>query len=129
VTEGTPVAEFADPWEAQLARHSLADAGILAWVEGVGPERRLLGEGSGRLRLVVPVTEAEDARIVLAEMAAERTADRPSRRPLWITAAAAVVLVGLVWTAVPSFLWPWLLVGGLVGLLLWRVAGPGVPRR
>jgi putative signal transducing protein len=128
VTEGMTVAEFADPWEAQLARHSLEDAGIEAWVEGVGPERRLLGEGTGRLHLVVPAAAAEEARAILAVLAAERAHEHPSRPPLWITAVAAVVVVGLVWAAVPGFLWPWLLLGGLVGLLLWRAAGPRVPR-
>lgn len=125
--QGTAVAEFADPWEANLARDSLADAGIEAWVEGVGPERRLLGEGSGRLRLVVPEVAAEEARAVLEELATDRSAERGSRRPWWVPAVAAVVVVGLVWAAVPGFLWPWLLLGGLAGFLLWRAAGPRRP--
>jgi hypothetical protein len=122
--DGTVVAEFLDPWEAHLARHSLSDAGLDAWLEGPGPERRLLGEGTGRIRLLVPYGAADEARELLA--AHEEPASE-IRRPMWITAVAAVVLVGLVWAAVPRFLWPWILLAGFVGFLLWRAAGPRRP--
>jgi hypothetical protein len=118
------VAEFLDPWEAQLARHSLADAGVDAWLEGPGPERRLLGEGTGRIRLLVPFSAADEARELLA---AQEEPASAGRRPMWITAVAAVVLVGLVWAAVPRFLWPWILLAGFVGFLLWRAAGSRRP--
>jgi hypothetical protein len=124
VRDGTVVAEFLDPWEAQLARHSLADAGLDAWLEGPGPERRLLGEGTGRIRLLVPNGVADEARELLA---AQEEPAAAGRRPIWITAVAAVVLIGLVWAAVPRFLWPWILLAGFVGLLLWRAAGPRRP--
>jgi hypothetical protein len=129
VTRGTLVAEFTDPWEAQLARHSLGDAGIEAWLEGTGPDRRMPGEGSGRIRLLVPAEAAEEARDILAELAVDRSEDLPRRRPSWVPVVAALVVVGLVWAAVPGFLWPWLLLGALVGFLLWRAAGPRTPSR
>jgi hypothetical protein len=40
---------------------------------------------------------------------------------------AAVVVVGLVWAAVPRFLWPWILLTAFVGFLLWSVASPRRP--
>lgn len=122
------VAEFTDPWEARLARHYLADAGIEARLESTGPDRRLTGEGGGRLRLVVPSLAAEEARDLLEEMEEGRHEELRSRRPLWIPAVAALVIVGLVWAAVPGFLWPWILLAALVGFLLWRAAGPRTPR-
>jgi Putative prokaryotic signal transducing protein len=122
--EGTVVAEFLDPWEARLAQHSLADAGLEAWLEGPGPDRRLLGEATGRIRLLVPDETADEAREVLA---ADEEPASTRRRPMWITVAAAVLVVGLVWGAVPRFLWPWILLAGFVGFLLWRAAGPRRP--
>lgn len=127
MTRGTLVAEFTDPWEAQLARHSLADAGIEAWLEGA--DRGMPGEGSGRIRLLVPAEAAEEARDILAELAVDGSEDLPRRRPSWVSVVAALVVVGLVWAAVPGFLWPWLLLGALVGFLLWRAAGPRTPSR
>jgi hypothetical protein len=124
VREGIVVAEFVDPWEAQLARHSLADAGLEAWLEGPGMERMLPGQGTGRIRLVVDPDAAEEAREVLAGTD-EPVPDR--RYPPWVPVVAAVVLVGLVWAAVPRFLWPWILLAGLAGFLLWRAAGPRRP--
>jgi hypothetical protein len=120
------VAEFTDPWEARLARDWLADAGIDAWLEGAGPDRRPSGEGGGRLRLVVPEAAAEEARGLLLDMPSERD-HGPARsgRPVWVAVVAAVVLVGLVWAAVPRFLWPWILVVALGGLLLWQAVRSG----
>ncbi len=125
---GTPVAEFTDPWEAELARHTLTDAGIEAWLEGSAPDLRLLGEGTGRLRLLVPVSHADEARDLLEEMAADREEELPDRRPAWVPLVAALVVVGLVWAAVPRFLWPWILLGGFAGYLVWRAVSPRVPR-
>jgi hypothetical protein len=120
------VAEFTDAWEARLARDWLADAGIEAWLEGTGPDRRLSREGSGRLRLVVPEAAAEEARGLLLDMPGDID-QRPARsgRPIWVAVVAAVVLLGLVWAAVPRFLWPWILVMALVGLLLWHAVRSG----
>jgi Putative prokaryotic signal transducing protein len=126
VTADAVVAEFTDPWEAHLARDWLADAGIEAWLEGTGPDRRLTGEGGGRLRLVVPQDEAEEARGLLVDMAEDgEGAVHRHRRPIWMAVVAAVVLVGLVWAAVPQFLWPWILVVALAGLLLWHAVRSG----
>jgi hypothetical protein len=126
VSAAEVVAEFTDPWEAHLARHWLADAGIEAWLEGAGPDRRLTGEGSGRLRLVVPEDVAEEARGLLLDMAGEREDQvLRSRRPVWVAVVAGLVLVGLVWAAIPRFLWPWILVVALAGLLLWHTVRSG----
>jgi hypothetical protein len=120
------VAEFTDPWEAHLAQQGLADAGIEAWLEGTGPDRRLTGEGSGRLRLVVPGEVAEEARELLLDMAGEaEDGVVHRRRPVWVAVVAGLVLVGLVWAAIPRFLWPWILVVGLAGLLLWHAVRSG----
>lgn len=121
------VAEFADRWEAELARHRLAEAGIEAWLEGGGHDRGLIG--GGRLRLLVWEPEAGEARAVLVESAGEGEQEgRPSGRPLWVPVVAVLVVIGLVWAAVPSFLWPWILLVGLVGFLMWRAASPRTPR-
>jgi hypothetical protein len=122
------VAEFADPWEARLARHYLEDAGIEARLEDAGPDRRITGEVAGRLRLVVAGPDADEARDLLAEMEAGGQEELIDRRPWWVPAVALLVVVGLIWTAVPRFLWPWILLIGLVGFLLWRAAGPRTPR-
>ena len=124
------VAEFVDPWEARLARHYLADAGIEARLEEIGPDRRLTGEGGRLVRLIVAAPDAEEAQDLLTEMDAAR--DDPGeplepRRPMWVPAVALLVVVGLVWAAVPRFLWPWILLAALVGFLLWRAAGPRTP--
>lgn len=123
-----PVAEFEDPWEARLARHYLADAGIEAWLEG--PERELDDQGWGGVWLVVEADEAEEARALLDEMSAahdDLPAGRRGRRPLWIVLVAAVTVAGLVVAAVPRLMWPWLILFGFIGFLLWRAVGPRQP--
>src|ERR687892_66809 len=125
------IAEFVDPWEARLARHFLEDYGIDARLEDAGPDRHLTGEGGRVVRLIVPADDADEAHVLLAEMTEEdHEPEQPMevRRPLWIPAVALLVLVGLVWAAVPRFLWPWILLAALVGFLLWRAAGPRTPR-
>jgi hypothetical protein len=122
------VAEFADPWEARLAHHYLEDAGIEARLEEAGPDRRLTGEGGRVVRLIVAAPDAEEAEGLLAEMVIEDEAPLEPRRPLWVAAVALLVVVGLIWAAVPAFLWPWILLVALVGFLLWRAAGPRTPR-
>jgi hypothetical protein len=121
------IAEFTDPWEARLARHYLEDAGIDARLEDAGPDRRLTGEGGRLVRLVVPADDVVEAEDLLAEMDAGRDEPMEARRPLWVPVVALLVVVGLVWAAVPSFLWPWILLAALVGFLLWRAAGPRTP--
>lgn len=128
MNHGAVVAEFLDPWEARLARHYLEDAGIEARLEEAGPDRRLTGEGGRLVRLIVPADTAEEAQDLLAEMDAGREEPPEDRRPLWVPAVALLVVVGLVWAAVPRFLWPWILLIALVGFLLWRAAGPRTPR-
>ena len=124
------IAEFVDPWEARLARHYLEDAGIEARLEEAGSDQRLTGEGGRLVRLIVPADDADEAQVLLTEMDEERL--RPeepteARRPLWIPAVALLVAFGLIWAAVPRFLWPWILLVGFVGFLLWRAAGPRTP--
>ncbi|MGH2655636.1 MAG: putative signal transducing protein [Actinomycetota bacterium] len=121
----TVVAEFADRWDAGLARHYLEDAGIEARLEEAGSH--LTGEGS-RLILIVAGPDADEARELLAEMEAGGQEELIDRRPWWVPAVALLVVVGLIWAAVPSFLWPWILLIGLIGFLLWRAAGPRTPR-
>ncbi|MDQ4004759.1 MAG: hypothetical protein M3135_00445 [Actinomycetota bacterium] len=52
----------------------------------------------------------------------------PYRRPWWMAVVAAIVLVGLVIAAVPSFLWPWIIFFGFIGFLVWRAVAPRSPR-
>jgi hypothetical protein len=115
------VAEFTDAWEARMARDSLAHAGIEAWLRGALP-----GERPGGLQLLVAPDVAEEARGMLEEMEASE-APLARRRPLWVPVVAALVVVGLVWAAVPGFLWPWIFLVLFVGFLLWRVAAPRRP--
>jgi hypothetical protein len=49
------------------------------------------------------------------------------RRPVWVPVVAALVVVGLVWAAVPRFLWPWILAVAFVGFLVWRAVAPRRP--
>jgi hypothetical protein len=51
----------------------------------------------------------------------------PYRRPWWVGAVAAIVLVGLVIGAVPSFLWPWIVFFGFIAFLIWRAVAPRRP--
>ena len=122
------IAEFVDPWEARLARHYLEDAGIEARLEETGSDRRLTGEGGRLVRLIVAAPDAEEAEDLLAEMETGREEPLDPRRPIWVSAVALLVVVGLIWAAVPRFLWPWILLIALVGFLLWRAAGPRTPR-
>ncbi|HEX2026179.1 MAG TPA: hypothetical protein VHH92_07270 [Actinomycetota bacterium] len=122
--DGTVVAEYLDPEEARLARHALAGAGVEAWLEGPDGEDELAGSSLGRIRLVVPAEAADEALDVLAEL---DEGAATARRPLWIPVVAAVVAAGLIWAAVPRFLWPWLLFGGFVTFLLWRAVAPRRP--
>jgi hypothetical protein len=124
VRDGIVVAEFLDPEEATLARHSLADAGVEAWLEGPDAEDAFPGSSSGPIRLVVPAGAADDALDVLADLEDDSIS---ARRPLWIPVVAALVVAGLIWAAVPRFLWPWLLFGGFVAFLLWRAVAPRRP--
>jgi len=131
VNHDAVVAEFLDPWEARLARHYLEDAGIEARLEETGPDRRLTGEGGRLVRLIVPADDADEAHVLLAEMDEDRLEPGEPlepRRPMWVPAVALLVVVGLIWAAVPRFLWPWILLIALVGFLLWRAAGPRTPR-
>jgi len=122
------VAEFADSWEAQFARHYLEDAGIEARLEEAGPDRRFTGEGGRMVRLIVASSDADEAKDLLAEMETEGWEPLVARRPMWVPAVALLVVVGLIWAAVPRFLWPWILLIGFVGFLVWRAAGPRTPR-
>jgi hypothetical protein len=124
VRDGTVVAEFLDPEEARRARLSLADAGVEAWLEGPDPDGASPEPSFASIRLVVPSEAVDDALDLLADL---DLGPLPARRPWWISAVAAVVVAGLIWAAVPRFLWPWLLFGGLVVFLLWRAAAPRRP--
>jgi hypothetical protein len=128
VNDDAVIAEFADPWEARLAHHYLEDAGIEARLEEAGPDRRLTGEGGRVVRLVVAAPNADEAQDLLAEMATDQQEQLEARRPWWVPAVALLVVVGLIWAAVPRFLWPWILLIGFVGFLVWRAAGPRTPR-
>ena len=122
--DATEVARFSDLWEAELARHLLADAGIDSWVESSALDFRVSGERARTVRLVVAGDRLDEARDVLT---GDRDPDPPAtpRRPSWVVAVAGLLVAGLIVGAVPGFLWPWLLLGGLAGLLLWATARPG----
>jgi hypothetical protein len=130
--EGVAIYEFFDPWEARLARDALDDAGFEAWLESdeTGP----MGEGLQRFRVVVPAEDADEARAALTEPMLElpdgevdHEPIRRPRRPIWIQLVAAMVLVGFAISYVQSFLWPWILLIGFVGFLVWRTVGPRRP--
>ncbi len=128
--ETTVVARFTDPWDAELARHYLQEAGIEAWVESSLLEFHVSGEGGGRIRLRVPEHRVEEARAILAEMQqSDELVEEPTgvRRPLWVAVVAAILAGGLLIGAVPRVLWGPLLLLGFIGFLLWRAAGPRRP--
>src|SRR3954469_7301539 len=90
-------ATFAHPWDADLARNYLEDAGVEAWVED--PYR--IAGGSGLVRLLVPADGGIDARRVLAGApppadAPPARAEAPPRRSAggrgrrWVSALGAV---------------------------------------
>ncbi len=130
MTERIAIYEFTDAMEARLARDALDDAGFEVWMERVGGGP--MGEGRQRFQVFVPAEDADEARAVLTEPLpelevpddlSEELDDR--RRPTWIQVVAAIVLIGFVITYAVQydFLWPWILLVALVGLLLWRAAG------
>jgi hypothetical protein len=119
VTPDVVVAEYQSRGEATADREALQNAGLVAWLEEL--------HDSGPVLLVVPAEAADEARAVLEELQGGWGPASRGRRPLWIPVVAALVAAGLIWAAVPRFLWPWLLFGGLVALLLWRAAGPRRP--
>jgi hypothetical protein len=128
--EGVAIYEFHDPWEARLARDALDDAGFEAWLETHEP---VMGEGGPkRFRLVVPADDVDEARSALTEPLLElddfqEEVPRRSGRPIWMPMVAALVLFGMVIAAVPRFLWPWILLIGFIGFLVWRAVGPRKP--
>ncbi len=126
------IAAFQSREEARMMRDALEDAGFQAWLEG--PASGIPGEHpQDWFRVEVPVEDAEEARFVLSEPLAELPGgDEPHRtaaRPLWIPVVAALVLVSfvLVYAVQYDFLWPWILLTGLVGFLVWRAVGPRRP--
>jgi hypothetical protein len=119
VTPDVVVAEYESRGEASADREALQNAGVAAWVEEL--------HDSGPVLLVVPAEAADEARAVLEELQGGWEPAYRRGRPVWVPAVAALVAAGLIWAAVPRFLWPWLLFGGLVGFLLWRAAGPRRP--
>lgn len=126
--EAAEVARFSDLWEAELARHLLADAGIESWVESSALDFRVSGERARTVRLVVAGDQLDEARDILTED--HEDPEPPSRRrPAWVIAVAGLLAGGLIVGAVPRFLWPWLLLGGLAGFLLWATARPGPDRK
>jgi hypothetical protein len=116
MTPGVVLAEYEHPGMARADREALQNAGVEAWLES----------SEGLVRLVVSPDEADQARYLLEELQ-EAWVPYTRRRPAWVAVVAAVVAAGLIWAAVPRFLWPWLLFGGLIGFLLWRAAGPRRP--
>jgi hypothetical protein len=113
-------ATFAHPWDADLARNYLEDAGVEAWVED--PYR--ISGGAGLVRLLVPADRIIDARLLLAELEREEgeQADHAiaPRYPLWVTLAAVVLLGGVVSAAIPRFLWFPTAAIALIGYWLFR---------
>jgi hypothetical protein len=129
VREGVAIATYLRPWEAELARQSLDQAGIPAWVHGPGVDDPYR---TGPVRLMVPAEWAEDAHLVLADTVPADDDDdleRAHRRPVWVVVVAAIVAVGLLIPAVPAFLWVPILALALFGLVLWQLVRPAPPHR
>jgi hypothetical protein len=130
MTEDVVVATFRQPWDAEVALHSLEEAGVPAWVDGVGPDHPYRG---GPIRIMVPVEWAEDAHLALAGGLAEDDEEgeelRPlrRRRPLWVAVVATLVVAGLAIPSVPRFLWVPILLVTFIGLLLWQLIRPAPP--
>lgn len=113
------VATYPEAWEAELARHSLEDAGIPAWIEGTDDPAR------GGVRLVVPEEWAEDALLALAgELPEDGEELSSTRRPLWVAVVAVIVFVGMAIAAIPRVLWIPLLLISVIGLILWQLVRP-----
>jgi hypothetical protein len=132
--EGVAIYEFVDPWEARLARDALDDAGFEAWLEPAEREHAQLEEIQQRYRLCVPVEDADDARSALTEPLPELPEydyeePTPRSRPIWIPVVAALVLISFVinYAVQYDFLWPWILLIGFVGFVIWRTIGPRRP--
>ena len=129
--EGVAIYEFHDQWEARLARDALDDAGFEAWLEAEEPAFE--GDVPRRIRLVVPVEDAEEAKSALTEPLMElpevEVEQLPRRRPTWVPVVAALVLISFVITYAVQydFLWPWILLVAFVGFLVWRAVGPRRP--
>ncbi|MGH2724713.1 MAG: hypothetical protein ACRDI0_10725 [Actinomycetota bacterium] len=128
MTENVVVATFLRPWDAEVARQSLEQAGIPAWVEGSGLDDPYRG---GPVSLMVPVEWAEDAHLALAEPVEDDEEEtlRPARRrrPLWVAVVATLVVAGLAIPSVPRFLWVPILLVTFIGLLLWQLVRPAPP--
>ena len=129
--ETVAIYEFVDEWEARLARDALDDAGFEASLQET---ESAADGGPRRFRLFVPAEDADEARSVLTEPLAELPeydADDlgDSRRPLWIPAVAALVLISFVisYGVQYDFLWPWILLVAFVVFILWRTLGPRRP--
>jgi hypothetical protein len=126
--EGVAIATYLRPWEAEMARQSLDQAGIPAWVQGAGVDDPYR---TGPVRLMVPTEWAEDAHLVLADTvpADDDDLERARRRPVWVVVVAALVAAGLLIPAVPAFLWVPILALSLFGLVLWQLVRPAPPNR
>jgi hypothetical protein len=132
--EGVAIYEFVDAWEARLARDALDDAGFEAWLEPAEREHAQLEEIQQRYLLVVPAEDADEARTALTEPLPELPEDDyepspPRGRPIWVPVVAALVLISFVinYAVQYDFLWPWILLIGFVGFVLWRILSPRSP--
>ena len=119
MTPGVVLAEYESLGEARADREALEAAGVDAWLEGQA--------GIGLVRLVVRPDAEDEARALLEELQEGWVVPTSRRRPVWIPVVAALVAIGLIWAAVPQFLWPWILLAGFVGFLLWRAVAPRRP--
>jgi hypothetical protein len=131
------VDSFVHPWEADLAREYLSEDGIPAWVEKSGLDNpyRVAAGGMGLVGLYVPANRAEEARTLLARLAAagggvsavpaegqEVGANGGVRRePPWRVGAGGAVVVALAVSAVLGRLPIPGLVVVAVAVLLWAL--------